>query len=109
MNKNYVKKPEVQNSPEFRQYIRNLHLLVEHQMRSLNRIKDELRDASKEMKTMPDDGLCDLPKMSRDLLDKSYEADDLLNDLSDIKRCFEAWDGVSKRSPHVDWHKKETA
>ncbi len=109
MSKNYVIKPEVQNSAEFRQYIRNLHLQVQHCMGDLYKVKHELRFASKEMKTMPDDGLCDIKKMSKDLLHKSYETDDLLNDLSDIKKCFEAWDDVSKKSPHVDWHKKETA
>ena len=109
MSKNYVIKPEVQNSPEFRQYIRNLHLMVEHCMGDLYKIKHELRFASKEMKTMPKDGLCDIKKMSKNLLDKSYDVVDLSKDLSDLKRCFEAWDDVSKKSPHVDWHKKETA
>ena len=65
MSKNYVKKPEVQNSPEFRQYIRNLHLMVEHCMGDLYKIKHELSFASEEMKTMPKDGLCDIKKCLR--------------------------------------------
>jgi hypothetical protein len=109
MSKNYVVKPEVQNSPEFRQYIRNLQLMVEHCMGDLYKIKHELKFASEEMKTMPDDGLCDIKKMSKDLSDKSYEARDLSKDLSDLRRCFNAWEETSKKSPHVDWHKKETA